>query len=84
MGWMLLYYTLEVFKWLIIVRAVMSWFVPPHSRNPLVELMRRITDPILRPVAGVLPNMGGVDLSPIVAFFAIILLQRLIVRMMIY
>lgn len=84
MGWMLLYYTLEVFKWLIIVRAVMSWFVSPHSRNPLVDIIRRITDPILRPLAGVLPNMGGVDLSPLVAFFAIVLLQGLIARMAIY
>lgn len=77
-GWILLYYTLEIFKWLVIIRAVMSWFVSPHSRHPLAELLRRITDPILQPISAILPNLGGIDLSPIVAFVLIILLQSLI------
>jgi YggT family protein len=74
-GWLVLYYMLEVLKWLIIVRAVASWFTSPHSRNPALDLLRRITDPILRPIAAILPDMGGVDVSPLVAFFLIILLQ---------
>jgi YggT family protein len=78
-GWLLLYYFLEVLKWLIIARAVMSWFVSPMSRNPAVNFLRRVTDPILRPLSEMLPIAGGVDLSPIIAFFAIILLQRVIV-----
>jgi YggT family protein len=78
MAWILLYYTLELFKWLIIARALMSWFVSPGSRNPVVHLIRRLTDPILRPLSEIVPIAGGVDLSPIVAFFAIILLQRVI------
>jgi YggT family protein len=78
MGWILLYYMLEALKWLIIIRAVMSWFVAPHSSHPLARLIRRLTDPILRPASEMLPNLGGVDLSPIVAFFALLLLQQLI------
>jgi YggT family protein len=81
-GWMLLYYTLEILKWLILARALLSWFVPPHSRNPLADGLRRLTDPVLQPIASVLPNTGGVDISPLVAFFAIILLQRLVAGMM--
>jgi YggT family protein len=81
MAWLYLFYLLEVLKWLIIVRAVMSWFVPPNSNNAAVDLVRRVTDPILRPIAGVIPNLGGVDISPLVALFAIILLQRLVVQM---
>jgi YggT family protein len=80
MGWLFLYYTLEVFKWLIIVRAVMSWVVSPYSRHPLVELVRRVTDPVLRPLSQMVPVAGGFDLSPLIAFFAIILLQQLILR----
>lgn len=82
MAWIILYYTLELLKWLVIVRAVMSWFVSPYSENPLVNGIRRITDPILRPLSDMLPSMGGVDLSPIVAFFAIIVAQQVIVRVM--
>lgn len=78
MAWLLLYYTLELFKWLIIVRAVMSWFVSPYSDNPLVHTIRKVTDPILRPLANLIPPMGGVDITPLVAFFAIILLQQVI------
>jgi len=79
MAWIVLYYLLEALKWLIVVRALMSWFVSPYSDNPLVVGIRKITDPILRPLAGMLPLAGGVDFSPIIAFFAIILLQRVII-----
>ena len=77
----LLYYLLEVLKWLIIIRALMSWFVAPHSDNPLARGIRRVTDPILRPFAEMVPNLGGVDVSPLLAFFAIYLLQALLVRL---
>lgn len=80
MGWMLLYYTLELFKWLIIIRAVMSWFVSPLSSNPIVNGVRRATDPILQPIASALPNFGGVDLSPLIAYGIVWLLQSLLVR----
>jgi YggT family protein len=81
MIWILLYYLLEILKWIIIARVLMSWFVSPHSRNPLVEGVRRITDPILRPLSEMLPPLGGLDLSPILAFVAIHLFQMVIMRM---
>ena len=76
----LLYYALEVLKWLVLARVLLSWFVSPYSDNPLVEMLRRVTDPILRPLQQVIPPMGGLDISPLVAFFAIQLTQSLIVR----
>lgn len=75
---LVLWYSLELFKWLVIIRAVMSWFVSPHSAHPVAELLRRVTDPILQPISAILPNFGGIDLSPIVAFVLIVLLQSLI------
>ena len=74
----IIYYALELLKWLIIARALMSWFVSPGSRHPAVEAIRRITDPVLRPIERLLPPMGGVDISPLLAFFAIYLLQSLL------
>ncbi|MEX2581685.1 MAG: YggT family protein [Gemmatimonadota bacterium] len=82
MVWIILYYLLEALKWLIIIRAVMSWFVSPGADNPIISFIRRVTDPILRPVSEMVPVMGGVDLSPLVAFFAIVLIQRVIVGIM--
>ena len=77
----LLYYLLEALKWLVIIRALMSWFVDPGSQNPLVRLIRRITDPILRPMSEMVPDVGGVDLSPLLAFFAIHLIQQVLIRL---
>jgi YggT family protein len=81
MAWMYLYYLLELFKWLIIIRAILSWFVAPHSDNPLVQMLRRLTDPILEPIARLVPSAGGFDVSPLVAYFALYLLQSVVVRM---
>lgn len=77
MPWIFLIQLLELLKWLIIIRLLLSWFVSPFSGNPAVRLLRRITDPILRPLSEMLPPIGGLDLSPLLAFFAIHLFQRL-------
>ena len=82
MAWLILYYTLGVFKWLIIVRAIMSWFVSPYSRHPAAVTIRKLTDPILRPLSGLIPMAGGIDISPIVAFFIITILQQFILGAM--
>ncbi|HET6232867.1 MAG TPA: YggT family protein [Longimicrobiaceae bacterium] len=84
MGWALLLATLNLFKLLILARVILSWVVSPMSRNPAVEAIRRITDTVLRPISSILPPMGGLDLSPLVAFFAISLLQNLIASQLVY
>lgn len=77
----LVYYLLEILKWLIIARAIMSWFMSPYSDHPIARMLRRVTDPILRPISEMVPVMGGLDISPLLAFFAIQLLQMVVVRM---
>lgn len=76
----LVYYALEVLKWLVLIRVLLSWFVSPYSDNPLVEMLRRVTDPILRPLQQVIPPLGGLDISPLVAFFVIQMTQSLLLR----
>jgi len=65
--------------WLIIIRALISW-VSPDPYNPIVRFIEQATDPILRPIQRALPPMGGLDLSPIIAIFAILFLQSFVVR----
>ena len=77
----LLYYALELLKWLIIARALMSWFASPYSANPVARTLRRLTDPILRPLSEIIPPLGGIDISPLVAFFAIHLTQSMLFRL---
>ncbi len=55
----------------IFIRALLSW-VSPDPRNPIVQALDMITEPILQPLRQIVPRMGGIDITPMVA---IILLQ---------
>ena len=57
----------------IFVRAILSWFIH-DPRNPLVQVLDQITEPILSPLRRVVPRLGMIDITPLVA---IILLQFL-------
>ncbi len=50
---------------LLLVDVVLSW-INPHA--PMAPLIRALTDPILRPIRRFMPSLGGIDLSPLVAF----------------
>ena len=67
---------LKIYGYLIIVRAIISW-VNPNPYNPLVRLIRGLTDPVLEPIRRSLPDMGGLDLSPFVAILIIWVLMSL-------
>ena len=69
---------LVMMYWLILVRALISW-VNPDPFNPIVQFLFRTTEPILEPIRRIIPPMA-IDLSPIIAFVAIIFLQSFLVR----
>ena len=62
----------------ILVTSLLSW-VQPDPRNPIVRLLHAIVDPILHPIRVILPSMGGMDFSPLVAILILSMLQKLIV-----
>jgi YggT family protein len=64
--------TILVLTIAIIARALMSWFPNVDPHNPIAEFLITITEPILAPIRSVMPRMGMIDLTPMVA---IILLQ---------
>ena len=68
---------LTVLYWLILVRALISW-VNPDPFNPVVQFLTRTTEPILQPIRRLLPPMS-IDISPIIAFLAIIFLKSFLV-----
>lgn len=73
----LLDYVLSAYMWIIIIRALISW-VNPDPWNPIVQLLLRVTEPVLRPVRRRLP-MTGLDFSPVVVILAIMFLQWFLV-----
>ena len=72
----------QVFTILLMVRIVLSWFGvdPSMSFNELVNILYRVTEPILAPFRRLPLQVGGIDFSPIVAFLAIQFANRVIVH----
>jgi len=71
---------LVAYMWIIIARAVLSW-VNPDPYNPIVRLLYRVTEPVLRPIRHRLPTVGmGLDLSPLVVLLGIWFLQWFLVE----
>jgi YggT family protein len=64
------------YKWIIIIRALLSW-VNPDPYNPIVQFLTRVTEPVLRPIRKLMPpwKLGGLDLSPLAAILILIFLE---------
>lgn len=61
---------LGIYTFSIIIQVILSW-VNPHSYNPVTMLLHQLNDPLLRPIRRLLPDMGGFDLSPLLAIVLI-------------
>jgi YggT family protein len=70
---------LKIFFFALIVSVILSW-VAPASHNPGAELVNQITEPMLAPLRRILPNLGGLDISPILAFMVLKLLDMLVIN----
>jgi YggT family protein len=78
---------LDLYVWLLIAAAILSWLVAfnvVNARNQVVamvgDFLYRVTEPVLRPLRNMLPNLGGIDVSPVVVILIIILIKDIIVR----
>ena len=69
-----------VYYFILFARVIYSFVVqvwrPPGYAQPLVELLFTLTEPVLAPVRRLIPPMGGLDLSPLLVFFALQLISR--------
>ncbi|WP_275546878.1 MULTISPECIES: YggT family protein [unclassified Pseudomonas] len=69
---------LKVFFFALIISVILSW-VAPGSYNPGAQLVNQICEPLLAPFRKLLPNLGGLDISPIFAFITINLIDRFVI-----
>ena len=74
---------LTVYKYILIAACVLSW-VNPDPYNPIVNFIYRVTDPLLRRIRRYTPNTGALDISPIVAFILIYVIQIVALDTVIY
>ena len=70
---------LQLYGWVLIARALISWIPNIDPYNPAVQFLYSITEPVLEPIRKLVPPLGGmIDISMIIAFFAIQILQMLL------
>jgi YggT family protein len=81
-------WVVNLYKWAVIIAAILSMltaFGVLDTRNQIVYMITdffyRITEPALRPIRRILPNFGGIDLSPWVLVVLLIILQEILIRL---
>ena len=74
LGWLL-----SLYSWVIIAAALITW-VSPGPRNPIVQFLRQVTEPVLAPVRRLLApwKTGGLDFSPLIVIMAIQFVERVV------
>ena len=81
----LIHTIITLYIWVLIAAAVLSWLVAFNVVNPYNQVVRnigetlhRLTEPLLRPIRNVLPNLGGVDISPIILILILYYVQKVL------
>lgn len=76
---------ITLYIWILIASAVLSWLVAFNVVNPYNNVVRtigdalyRLTEPALRPIRSVLPNLGGLDISPVILIIVLLFLERIL------
>jgi YggT family protein len=84
-------FILEIYMWIVIASAVMSWLVAMRVINTysrpvsiIGDFLYRATEPLLRPIRRILPNFGGLDVSPVVLLIAIWLIRMELENLIFY
>ncbi len=71
---------LNIYMWIIIIRALISW-VNPDPYNAIVQILTKVTEPVLRPIRKLVPPYKvGIDFSPLIAILIIIFLQYAVIN----
>jgi len=83
----ILLYAIDIYIWLVIISAIMSWLVAFNVINTgnsfiyqIGRALYQLTDPALRPIRRFLPNLGGIDISPVILILLLYFLQMLLVQ----
>jgi YggT family protein len=76
---------LTLYIYVLFAAAIMSWLIAFNVVNPrnqfvamVADFLYRITEPVLRPVRALLPNLGGIDISPVIVILVIVFIQSVI------
>lgn len=83
----LLLLIIRIYIWLLIAQAILSWLlafgvINRYNRGVSVigDFLYRITEPLLRPIRSILPNFGGIDISPVILILILYFVSDLIIE----
>lgn len=83
----IIYQVLNFYWWIVILSAIFSWlyaFNVINSSNQIVNMIGRflyqMTEPVYRPIRRFIPDLGGIDITPIIVLFIIMFLQYLLIH----
>ena len=83
----LIYTVIQIYIYILVASAILSWLIAfnvINMRNQfvamIVEALWRLTEPALRPIRRFLPNLGGLDVSPVVLILLLIFIQNLLIE----
>jgi YggT family protein len=65
----------------LLARVLLSW-IQIDPRNPIVNIIFQLTEPLLAPIRRMLPQTGGIDFSPMIAFFAVWIAERIVLSLL--
>ena len=66
---------------ILLARVLLSW-VQVDPRNPIVNLVHQLTEPLLAPIRNLLPQSSGMDFSPMVAFFVVLITEQIVLMLL--
>lgn len=69
---------LKLYFWGILIMVIASW-IAPGNYNPALSLLQQLIEPVMKPIRKLLPDMGGFDISPIIAFLLIQVFEVLLI-----
>lgn len=72
---------LQIYFFSLIITVIVSW-IAPQSQNPAIALIHQLLAPVTNPIRKMLPDMGGIDISPIFVFFVIMVLKKVLYSFM--
>ena len=74
----------SIYIWILIINALLSWLIASNVLNTsnrlvysLLDISYKMTDPLLRPIRNFLPNLGGIDISPVILILLLMFIRNL-------
>jgi YggT family protein len=78
-------YVIQLYIWVIIASAILSWLIAFNVVNTsnrfvysVADMLYRVTEPALRPIRSILPNLGGIDISPVILILILMFIVNVV------